>query len=493
MKKKFLRYVTMSVAGMLGLSCYILADTFFVSAALGGSGLAALNLAIPVYGAVHGVGLMLGVGGSIRYAFFSGQGKCAACDAVFSGAFVWALLFSLAGVLLGAAGADVITHFVRADEAVYGMTRAYLRLILLCSPLFIVNETLLAFVRSAGAPRLTMLAMLGGSAGNVALDYLFMFPLKMEIFGAALATCLAPAISLMILSSFFFRRCQGLRLIRRVRLQGILAGGVPSLLGEVSAAAVMMLFNMLLMRLHGNIGVAAYGIIANLSLIMLSVYNGIGQGVQPLISHAYGENRLDKVRRLLAWTALLTGICAALMYAGILLGAERVVAVFNREGDAALAALAAQGLRCYFLDGLALGGNVALCACLSAVRRERVAQLLALMHGFVLVIPLALLFAAVWQTRGLWLAFPMAEALTLLAGGWYCARQKRKTADTWPSQSVDKARKRKNSFEERENRRNFCLLRQLHLQMAVTYVCVSSLICKLVSLPCRLSQPLPVC
>ena len=60
--KEFSRYCTLNVLGMIGLSCYILADTFFVSKGLGRNGLTALNLAIPVYSFIHGSGLMLGIG-----------------------------------------------------------------------------------------------------------------------------------------------------------------------------------------------------------------------------------------------------------------------------------------------------------------------------------------------------------------------------------------------------------------------------------------------
>lgn len=72
---EFTKYVTANVMGMLGLSCYILADTYFVSKGLGSDGLAALNLAIPIYSFIHGVGLMLGMGGGIRYSMVKCQGK----------------------------------------------------------------------------------------------------------------------------------------------------------------------------------------------------------------------------------------------------------------------------------------------------------------------------------------------------------------------------------------------------------------------------------
>ena len=63
----FAKYVTLNIIGMIGLSCYILADTFFVARGLGANGLTALNLAIPVFSFIHGCGLMLGMGGATRF------------------------------------------------------------------------------------------------------------------------------------------------------------------------------------------------------------------------------------------------------------------------------------------------------------------------------------------------------------------------------------------------------------------------------------------
>ena len=73
--KVFAKYVSLNVLGMIALSCYILADTFFVSKALGAAGLAALNLAIPVYNFIHGSGLMIGMGGGTKYSIYKGSGR----------------------------------------------------------------------------------------------------------------------------------------------------------------------------------------------------------------------------------------------------------------------------------------------------------------------------------------------------------------------------------------------------------------------------------
>ena len=66
-----------------------------------------------------------------------------------------------------------------------------------------MNNIFLAFVRNDGSPRLAMAAMVTGSLSNIALDYLFIFPFGWGLFGAALATAIAPMISLALLSLHF--------------------------------------------------------------------------------------------------------------------------------------------------------------------------------------------------------------------------------------------------------------------------------------------------
>ena len=70
---EFIRYSFFSIMGMIAISCYILADTFFVAQGIGTNGLAALNLAIPVYDFIHGTGLMLGMGGATKFTILKSQ------------------------------------------------------------------------------------------------------------------------------------------------------------------------------------------------------------------------------------------------------------------------------------------------------------------------------------------------------------------------------------------------------------------------------------
>ena len=126
-RNEFLKYAALNVLGMLGLSCYILADTFFISRGMGANGLTALNLAIPVYSFIHGSGLMLGMGGAIKYAIFRSQGRTEKTDGVFSVTVRAGVLAAVVFLLLGVFGSGALTGLLGADAEVFDMTNTYLR------------------------------------------------------------------------------------------------------------------------------------------------------------------------------------------------------------------------------------------------------------------------------------------------------------------------------------------------------------------------------
>lgn len=202
----FTRYTILSILGTLGVSCYILADTFFVAKGLGTNGLAALNLAIPVYNFIHGTGLMLGMGGATRFSICKSQKKADEVNRVYTNTIYLALIFSGIFVLCGFFFSRRIAVLLGADTSVLEMTNTYLYWLMLFAPAFILNDVFLCFVRNDGSPQLPMIAQLTGSLANILLDYIFIFPLGMGIFGAIFATGLSPVISIIIMLPHWIRK-----------------------------------------------------------------------------------------------------------------------------------------------------------------------------------------------------------------------------------------------------------------------------------------------
>ena len=306
------------------------------------------------------------------------------------------------------------------------MTQTYLKMILLFAPAFILNDILVCFVRNDGNPRLSMLAILGGSMANILLDYVFIFPLGMGIFGAVLATGLAPLISIAIMSGHWMGKNKGFHLAK-TEIQGqtallILSLGFPSLITEVSSGIVIIVFNVIILGLKGNVGVAAYGVIANLSLVVISIFTGIAQGMQPLISSAYGRGDSARIRGILRYGLAAAVFISLTLYAGICWGAAPITAVFNSENNLKLQEIAEYGLRLYFTGIPAAGLNIILSIFFTSTEQAVPAHIISLLRGLVLIIPIAFFLSGLWGMTGVWLAFPATELVCSLTGAVICKR-----------------------------------------------------------------------
>lgn len=418
--RSFFKYTSLSVLGMLGLSGYILADTFFISKGLGAGGLAALNLAIPVYSFVHGTGLMLGMGGATKYSICKSRCSQKITDAIFTNTFclsaALAAFFMLAGLYLS----EQITALLGADEEIFVMTNTYLKVLLLFAPAFMFNQLLIPFVRNDGAPQLSMLAMLIGSMANIVLDYIFIFLLDLGIFGAVFATGLSPVISICILSYHRLSNHSQFHLAK-IRPQPamtkqILSLGFPSFVAQISSGIVMIAFNMIFLKLAGNIGLAAYGVIANLALVMTAVFSGIEQGIQPLLSQFYGHGEWDKIRLILRYAAAAMAVIASAIYLAVFYFADPITAIFNSEQNDTLQQLASCGLKLYFTAGIFAGFNTILSVFFTSTENPLPAHLLSLLRGLIIILPAAFLSAALWGITGVWLAYPITECSTAVLG-----------------------------------------------------------------------------
>ena len=412
---EFMRYTSLNVLGMVGLSCYILADTFFIAKGLGSNGLAALNIAIPAYSFMHGCGMMLGMGGATQYSIFRGQKMEKEGNRIFTNTVYLVGIFALIFVLLGLGFSGKITGLLGADGQIFGTTEIYLKTILLFAPAFMANDFLLCFVRNDGGPGLAMTAMLTGSFSNIILDYIFIFPMGMGMFGAAFATGLAPVISIGVLSRHWFARKNNFHFHPEktdLRLTGTTFSlGIPSLISELASGIVIIVFNFLILGIRGNLGVAAYGVVTNISLVVTSMFTGIAQGMQPIASRSYGKGDAESTRQILRYAIVTLLGTAAVIYGMVFFFASPITAVFNSENDLQLQKIAEEGLKLYFLAAPFVGFNIVSAMFFTSTEQALPAQIISLLRGLVVIIPAAFIMSALLEMWGVWLSYPVTEGL----------------------------------------------------------------------------------
>lgn len=416
----FAKYTSLNVIGMIGMSVYILADTFFIANGVGANGLTALNLALPIFNLVNGTGLMLAMGGATKYNVCKSRGDSHGMDSAFVNTMYAAAFFSAVYMLCGALFSVKIASALGANSEVLQSTAIYLKVIMLFSPAFICNNIAISFVRNDGAPALSTAAMTVGSLSNIVMDYVFVYPLAMGIFGAVLATGFSPCISMLISSSHKIRGKNGFHFRRMAPsfkvIGNVAALGVPSLITELSVGIVILVFNMIILRLAGNIGVAAYGVISNMSLVVVSVYTGVAQGMQPLSSRAHGEGNFKSARKFFKYACVTAVAGAAVIYPLLACFANPITSVFNSENNATLQQIAVQGLRFYYIATPFLGFNVVLTVFLTSVENPRPAQALSILRGIAVIVPVAFALSAAFGMAGVWCSFPASEFICAVFG-----------------------------------------------------------------------------
>lgn len=419
--RTFLHYLFPSAASMVGLSCYILADTYFISVGIGGIGLAALNLVLPVYSLISATGLMLGIGAGVVVSVSRGVGDQHRADRAFTCAVTAGLVAGIVFTVIGVGFTRPLCVLLGASEQALPYAVEYLRTLCRFSVFFLLNSILTALVRNDGNPRLAMAAMLTGSLTNIVLDYVFIIRFGWGMFGASFATGFAPVLGIAILSSHWLRRRNSIRL-RKERfspalLGSLLRNGSSNFIIELGGGVIILLFNITLLGIGGDLAVAAYGIVANIALVISNLFVGIGQGLQPVASKCHGEGDHVATRRLLAvalWIAVAVGIlCCAV---GQLLP-QQLTAIFNSEGNAQLAGITTRAIRIYFTAFVFMGFNICCASWMQAVLYSKSASAVSILRSFALVALGIAVLPRLFGLDGVWLTVPATEALTLLVCG----------------------------------------------------------------------------
>lgn len=416
MKKKIAKYVSQNVIGMVGLSVYILADTFFISWGFGADGLAVLNMTLPLYGLMYALGSMIGIGSSVIYSLRRASGKDVSW--YFMQSICWTLIISIPFVLLGIFVPKQVLALMGADAALQKMGEGYARLCLMFAPAFMCNYTFTAFCRNDRAPGIAMAAQLSGSAFNIVFDYVFMFVCGLGFTGAALATICCPGLSMLICLIHFLGKKNTVGFSRHRLSFSYLKSAVPlgmsGFVGEISNGFTSLVFNYLCLGIAGNVAVAAYSVIANIALVVVAIFNGISQGLQPLISDSYGKGRKDDVSMVLRSGLIITAVAEALFVAAGFLATDPMIGIFNSQHNAELLAIAHSGLRQYFLGFVFAGINIFLLAYYSATARARIVVTGSLLRGMILIALYGFVLSRIFGLSGVFLSFAASELTTLI-------------------------------------------------------------------------------
>ena len=329
--KRLLRFVLAPVLMMIFTSLYSVVDGFFVSNFAGKTPFAAVNLIMPVMMGIGTIGFMIGTGGSALVSKTLGEGKHGQANRYFSMLVYTALIV---GALFSAAG----FIFIRPISEALGATGellencvAYGSILFLSMPAFILQYVFHSFFITAEKPGLSLRVSLAAGLTNMALDYLFVAVLGWGIEGAAIATAIGEVIGGVVPILYFSRKNNSLLRLTRARFEArpllrACANGASEMVTNLSMSVVNILYNFQLMRLAGENGVAAYGVVMYVNFIFMAIFLGYSIGSAPIVGYHYGAQNHAELKNLfkksltLVVGAGLVLTAVAELFSGVLVG-----------------------------------------------------------------------------------------------------------------------------------------------------------------------------
>lgn len=416
--RRLIRFVIPSVAMMILTSIYGVVDGLFVSNFVGKTAFAAVNLVIPFTLVLGAFGFMLGTGGTALVAKTLGEGKQEEANRIFSMLIYFALGL---GVLLTIFGIAVLKRIVikmGADDAMLRHCMIYGRIVLLGIPFYMLQNMFQNFLIAAEKPQLGLIVTIAAGVTNMVLDALFIAVLGWGVAGAAAATALGQCVGGLIPFVYFARKNSSrLALVKTKLLGGALlrtcTNGSSELVSNISMSSVGMLYNAQLMKVAGENGVAAYGVILYVNFIFIAIYLGYAYGSAPIVAFNYGagkkaelQNVLKKSLKLLLGTGIVL-LSIGVLFAGVLSG------LFVGY-DAQLYAMTVRGLRFYAVSFLLSGFNIYGSSFFTALNNGVVSAAISFLRTVVFEVAAVLILPLFFGLDGVWCAITVAELASIL-------------------------------------------------------------------------------
>ena len=415
---KLLRFTLPSIVMMVFTSIYGVVDGLFVSNFVGKTAFASVNLVMPFVMILGGMGFMIGTGGTALVSKILGEGDPDTANRTFS----IMVLFTLAlGIVLSAAGIVFmrpVSRFLGATDAMMDDCVLYGRIVTGFTFAFMLQNVFQSFFIAAEKPKLGLKVTVAAGLANMVLDALFIAVFNWGVAGAAIATGLSQCVGGVLPLVYFLRPNSSLLRLSptRLRLRPILAAcgnGSSELMSNISSSVVSMLYNFQLMRLAGEDGVSAYGVLMYVQFIFISIYIGYSIGCAPVVSYHFGAQNHGELKNLLGKSVLLMGCTGVALTALAMALADPLSRLFVGY-DAGLFALTSHAFRLFAWSFLLAGFNIYASGFFTALNNGGISAAISFLRTLVFQSASVLILPIFLDVDGIWWAITAAEVFAFL-------------------------------------------------------------------------------
>ncbi|MBR5815961.1 MAG: MATE family efflux transporter [Anaerotignum sp.] len=415
---RLIRFVIPSVAMMIFTSVYGVVDGLFVSNFVGKTPFAAVNLIMPFCMILGAFGFMFGTGGTALVAKTLGEGKDELANQIFSMLIYVALGLGIMMAIFGMVFVEPIAMKMGADDAMLGYCVKYARIVLFGLPFFMLQNMFQSFLIAAEKPHMGLVVTVAAGVTNMVLDALFIAVLDLGVAGAAMATALSQFVGGMVPFLFFVRKNSSKLHLTRTKLMWkellrTCTNGSSELVTNISLSLVCMLYNLQLMKIAGENGVAAYGVIMYVNFIFISIYLGYAFGTAPIVSFNYGARNTEELQNVLKKSLKLLVGAGITLFLVATLSAGFLSKIFVGY-DAELYAITVKGFRLYAISYLLSGINIYASSFFTALNNGLISALISFLRTVVFEVAFIMILPIFFGLSGIWCAIVVAELASFI-------------------------------------------------------------------------------
>lgn len=415
--KAIMKLALPTVLSMIVQIFYNLTDTFFIGKLNDPYQVAAIAIAMPVTMFQMAVAGIFGNGGASYLSRLLGQRQYDTARETATASLFSCLLISIVVAITGILSAPRIAGWVGASDNTLVFAGDYISIILLCSPIVMLNFAMTQLLRAEGAAHQAMIGLLIGTGANIVLDPLFIFGFKMGVSGAAIATVIGNGFGLLWYVFYYMKGksvvTPGLSSLkfRLETYKQILFIGIPASLGQItSSVGSSVTYN--LASYYGDFHVAAIGVAMRVFTIPIFIFLGIAIGIQPLIGYNFGARNFPRMKAAIRNSLIFSLGLASLGILFLTLVPAQMISIFIK--DPRVVAIGTMALLAYVFAVPFASVGMIFMTTLQSMGKALPALIVALSRQGIIYLPALFILNRISGFEGLVLALPVADGLTTL-------------------------------------------------------------------------------
>ncbi|MBW9145008.1 MATE family efflux transporter [Clostridium sp. CM027] len=413
--KLLMKFSIPAIIGMLVNGLYNVVDRIFIGRGIGKLALSGVTVTFPIAIMIMAFAMLVGIGSAALISIKLGQQKKEEAEHILGNAFTLLIILSIVVTILGLIFLEPLLLKIGASKDILPYAKEYITIILIGGIFQSVGFGLNNIIRSEGNPRAAMVTMLIGGVLNTILDPIFIFVFHMGTRGAAIATILSQAVSMIWVLSYFFGgnsvlkiRYKNLKLDVKV-VKSIFAIGMSPFSMQLAASIVSIISNRSLVKYGGDMALGAMGVIMSVVMMVLMPTFGINQGCQPIIGYNYGSKNYGRVKHALRLAIIAATTITTTGFIIIQVFPKQIISLFNKDPE--LIVIGSHGIRIYLFMLPIIGFQIVSSNYFQAIGKAKISIFLGLSRQVILLIPLLFILPRFFGLDGVWLSGPSSDAL----------------------------------------------------------------------------------